>query len=742
MNKCIATLIILASSLSSIFAARTGNALYVDPMIGTAGPGHVFPGATTPFGMVQVSPDTGNIGWNYCSGYHDEDSKIIGFSHTHLSGTGWMDLGDIRFMPFTGAVRQPQYGSRFSHSDESASPGYYSVLLRDYAVRAELTATPHCAYHRYTYDTNTAHLLVDLQFGIVPSRKALANHVIKSEIKIEDSHTVSGYTLTRGWAGNKHVNFVVRFKQPISSVAWLTPSNATRNQKIVLSFEEKTNVVLEAKVGISAVDLNGARQNLAREIPEWNFVAVKAAAREEWNHYLDAVQIQGTPRQKRIFYTALYHTLVTPNNIADVDGRYRGANNKVHVSKSKNYYSTLSLWDTHRAVHPLYTILWPERDREMVATMLAHFDAQGYLPMWTLWGHENNCMIGNPAIPVIADAYLKGICTNDAEHAFTAMKVSSTLNHPKSRWDLYMKYGYLPADKVKEESVSRTLESAVDDWCVAQMAKMLGKQNDYEFFTRRSQFYRNLYDPATGLMRGRNSDGSWVKPFDPLRVSHAGDAGGVYTEANAWQYTWQVQQDPYGLIALMGGDKPFAAKLDQLFDMKDKATGRVVVDVTGCIGQYAHGNEPVHHVAYLYDYAGMPWKTQERIHQIVTKLYNDTPDGLCGNDDCGQMSAWYVFSVLGFYPVSPASGVYALGTPLFDKATLNLPNGKTFTVQAVKHSAQDFYIDHIEFNGNPWPYSFLRQRDILGGGTFKVFLSGKPNYEFGRSKADRPPEQE
>ena len=742
MNLYIATLAVFVFSFSPVFASGEDNARYVDPMIGTAGPGHVFPGATTPFGMVQVSPDTGNIGWNYCSGYHHEDTKIIGFSHTHLSGTGWMDLGDIRFMPFTGAVRQQHYGSRFSHAGESAAPGYYSVQLRDYAVRAELTATAHCAFHRYSYGTNTAHLLVDLQFGIVPSRKALANHVTKSEINIEDPHAISGYTLTHGWAGNKHLYFVIQFKEPISSVAWLTPSNATRNQKLVLSFKEETNVVLETKVAISAVDIKGARHNLAQEIPGWDFAAIKAAASEQWNRYLDAVQIQGTPKQKRIFYTALYHTLVTPNNIADVDGRYRGVNNKVHASKDNTYYSTLSLWDTHRAVHPLYTILWPERDREMVETMLAHFDAQGYLPMWTLWGHENNCMIGNPAIPVIADAYLKGVCTNDAEHAFTAMKISSTVNHPKSRWDLYMKYGYLPADKVKEESVSRTLESCVDDWCVAQMAKHLGKKKDYALFARRSQFYHNLYDPGTGFMRGRNADGSWVTPFDPLKVSHAGDVGGVYTEANAWQYIWQVQQDPYGLIALMGGDQPFAAKLDQLFNMKARATGRVVVDVTGCIGQYAHGNEPVHHVAYLYDYAGMPWKTQERIHQIVTKLYNDTPDGLCGNDDCGQMSAWYVFSVLGFYPVSPASGVYALGSPSLDQATLNLPNGKRFTVQAVKHSVKDIYIDHIEFNGHLWPYSYLRQRDILGGGTFKVFLSAKPNYEFGKSKAARPPEEE
>ncbi|MGA3144383.1 MAG: GH92 family glycosyl hydrolase [Verrucomicrobiota bacterium] len=723
------------------------NARFVNPFIGTGsaggpalcGPGHTYPGAIVPFGLVQVSPDTGNIGWNYCSGYRYEDSSIIGFSHTHLSGTGWMDLGDLRFMPFTGNVQQEDYRSRFSHADEKADPGYYSVQLPDYNVKVELTATEHCAYHRYTFATNTAQLLIDLRYGIVPTKEDLETHVIKSEIEFEGSNALSGYTITKGWAGEKHVYFVIQFGQPIAATTWLSPTNATRNQRLVLTFQDQTNVMLEAKVAVSTVDVDGAKNNLVTEIPGWNFESVKVAAYQEWNKWLAAIQIEGTPEQKEIFYTALYHTLVVPNNIADVDGRYRGADNKVCVSKTKTYYSTLSLWDTFRAKNPLYTILWPGVDRNMLETFLAHFDVQGYLPVWTLWGHENNCMIANHAIPIIADAYLRGICKDDAERAYTAMKTSSTVNHLKSDWDIYMRYGYYPSDLIKEEAVSRTLESAFDDWCVAQMAKMLDKKEDYALFTRRSQFYRNLFDKTTGLMRGRNSDGFWVSPFDPLTISHAGDVGGDYTEANAWQYTWHVQQDPYDLIRLMGGDQAFVAKLDKIFTMPSKVEGGVTVDITGLIGQYVHGNEPCHHDAYLYDYAGMPWKTQERVHQIVSLLYNNTPGGICGNDDCGQMSAWYIFSVLGFYPVNPASGIFAFGSPSLKKATMMLPNGKTFTVESMNNSPDNIYIERVEFNGKSWPYSYIRYKDIAEGGQLKIFMAATPNYEFGKSRSDRPP---
>ena len=727
---------------SHSLAKASDNARYVNPLIGTASDGHTYPGATAPFGLVQVSPDTGNVGWHYCSGYRYEDTNIVGFSHTHLSGTGCSDLGDVLIMPFTGTVRQDQYRSQFSHADERANPGYYSVLLQDYGVKAELTASSRCAFHQYTYNTNTAHLLIDLQYGFVATEKVLEEHVIQSEVKVENANTISGFTITKGWAGEKHVYFVLHLKQPIASTTWLSPTNATRNQRLVLTFSDKNNVVLEVKIGLSTVDVAGARNNLAKEMPGWNFGKVKTAARNQWNDYLAAVQIEGTQKQKETFYTALYHTLVVPNNIADSDGRYRGVDNKVRVSKNKTYYSTLSLWDTYRAANPLYTILWANRTMEMVQTMLAHFDAQGYLPMWTLWGHENNCMIGNHAIPVIADAYLKGLCNTDAERAYAAMKSSSTVNHTKSDWDAYMRYGYLPSDLVKEEAASRTLECAYDDWCVARMAKKLGKEEDCALFTKRSLFYRNLFDQTTGLMRGRNSDGNWVTPFDQLKISHAGDAGGDYTEGNAWQYTWHVQQDPYGLMKLMGGEQPFVAKLDKLFVLESKVYGDgATVDITGLIGQYVQGNEPCHHVAYLYNYAGMPWKTQERVHQIVSTFYDNTPGGLCGNDDCGQMSAWYLFSTLGFYPVNPASGIYVLGAPSLDKATLTVSSGRTFTIEARRNSTNELYIDHVEFNGKPWPYSYIRHEDILKGGRFTMFMAAKPNYEFGKSESSRPPVQ-
>jgi predicted alpha-1,2-mannosidase len=741
--------------LLACFLAVTGssetngpdNARFVNPFIGTGtaggpalcGPGHTYPGATVPFGLVQLSPDTGNTGWDYCSGYRYEDSSIIGFSHTHLSGTGWMDLGDLRLMPFTGNVRQEDYRSRFSHAEEAASPGYYSVQLPDYGVKVELTATAHCGYHRYTFATNTAHLLIDLQYGIVPTKQDLETHVIKSEIQFEGSNVISGYSVTKGWAGEKHVYFVIQLGQPIATTTWLSPTNATRNQQFVLTFQGETNVVLEAKVALSTVDVEGAKNNLGAEISGWNFEGIREAANREWSQSLAAIQIEGTPDQKETFYTALYHTLVVPNNIADADGRYRGADNKVEVSKTKAYYSTFSIWDVFRAKNPLYTILWPGVDRDIVQTFLAHFDAEGYLPMWTLWGHENNCMIGNHAIPIIVDAYLKGICKDDAERAYAAVKTSSTVNHPKSDWNIYMSHGYYPSDLVKEEAVSRTLESAYDDWCVAQMAKRLGKADDYAFFKRRSQFYRNLFDKTTGLMRGRNSDGSWVSPFDPLIISHAGDAGGDYTEANAWQYTWHVQQDPYDLIQMLGGDQAFASKLDQLFTMPAKVYGGVTVDITGVIGQYVHGNEPCHHDPYLYDYAGMPWKTQARVHEIATTLYDNTPGGICGNDDCGQMSAWYIFTVLGFYPVNPVSGVFALGSPSLVKATMMLPNGKTFTMESVRNSPDAIYIQRVERNGKPWPYSYIRYRDIVEGGQLKIFMAATPNYEFGKLQSARPP---
>ena len=721
----------------------TGNAGFVNPMIGTAGGGHTFPGATVPFGFVQTSPDTGTVGWDYCSGYRYEDSTILGFSQTHLSGTGWMDLGDILLLPFTGNAVQSQYQSKFSHQHETARPGYYAVELQDYAVKAELTASQRCAFHRYRFgSTNEAHLLLDLRSGMVPDAQALDSHVIKSAIQIDDPATISGYRITQGWGGERHVYFVLRFDQPFSSETWLSPESESRNQRLVFNFQRGSNLVLNVKVAISTVSIEGAKANLAAEMPGWNFEDLASAACQQWNLLLSKVTAEAPRKDLETFYTALYHTLVAPNNITDVDGQYRGADNKVSVSDGKAYYSALSLWDVHRASVPLYTILCPEMVRQLVDTSLRHYDVTGYLPMWTLWGHENNCMIGNPGIPVIAEAYLQGIISPSvAQKAFEAVKVSSTVNHPKSDWTSYMRYGYLPSDIVKEEAVSRTLESAFDDWCVAEMARKMGKIDDQAYFTRRSNFYTNLFDASTGLMRGKKSDGTWVTPFDSLLYSHAGDAGGDYTEANAWNYTWHVQQDPVGLIRLLGGDEQFAAKLDRLFTLPSTVVGANIVDITGLIGQYVHGNEPCHHIAYLYSYAGMPWKTQERVREITTTLYNDSPAGIPGNDDCGQMSAWYVLSTMGFYPVNPANGIYVLGTPALSKVSLDVGNGKKFTIETVRKNSGEFYIDHIKHDGKPYECSYITQADILHGGNFTFYMASKPNDDFGKAAACRPQSQ-
>ena len=746
LKLLLASLTILAGNLCA--ANESNYARFVNPMIGTATSGHTYPGATLPFGFVQVSPDTGNAGWDYCSGYRYEDSEIIGFSHTHLSGTGWMDLGDILLLPFTGDVLQKQYKSKFSHQDETARPGYYSVQLKDYDVMVELTASQRCAFHRYTFAaTNEGHLLIDLQAGFVPNQKELDRHVLKSEIRIEDPHTVSGYRITQGWGGKRHIYFVMHFKEPIASTTWLSGEKEGRNQKLVLNFTSQSNLVINAKVAISTVDIAGAKANLEAEMSDtplrlfdgWNFECVANAAYAQWNRVLSKMKVEAPRQDLETFYTALYHTMVAPNNITDVDGRYRGADNRIYMSADKTYYSSLSLWDIHRASVPLYSILCPDVINKLVDTMLRHYEIVGYLPMWTLWGHENNCMIGNPSIPVITEAYLQGIIsTSAAQKAYETVKISSTVNHPKADWTSYMRYGYLPSDIVKEEAVSRTLEFAFDDWCVAAMAKTMGNTNDQAFFSRRSSFYKNVFDPSTGLMRGRTADGKWVTPFDTLKLSHAGDAGGDYTEGNAWQYTWHVQQDPAGLIKLMGGDTKFAAKLDTLFSLPPTVTGEVTVDVTGLIGQYVQGNEPSHHVAYFYNYVGMPWKTQERIHQIMTTLFDNSPAGMCGNDDCGQMSAWYVLSAMGFYPVNPANGIFVLGTPKFNKMSVEVGNGKVFTVETARKNLSEFYIEHIEHDSQFYPYSYITYQDIMNGGKFKFFMASKPNKAFGRSTEYRP----
>lgn len=695
---------------------------YVDPFIGTSATGHTFPGATVPFGMVQLSPETGNFGWQYCSGYRYEDKTITGFAHTHLSGTGGVDLGDVLFFPFQGKAPD-KFVSGFSKATEKASPGYYTVVLKDNNIRAELTASAHTGVHRYTFNNaGQTHILVDMQSGLVDAPEQLETHVNEGSIKVIDKYSISGYAVTSLWV-DKNVYFVARFNKPFTGYHFIDGENKRR---LVVDFNTKAGEQVEARVAISAVSTAGAANNLS-ETKNKSFDAVKADAERIWNTCLGKLKAEGTAQQKTTFYTSLYHTLIQPNNIADLDGKYRGADGLVHQSADKVFYSTFSLWDTYRAAHPLYTILFPNRVGQMVESMLQHYKTTKLLPIWTLWGKESFAMIGNHSIPVIVDASLKGIPGFDKQKAYDAIKATLTTGkNPKYNWDMYLQYGYLPSDSVTHEAVSRTLEAAYDDWCAAQLAKALNKQGDYSYFTKRSKYYVNLFDKSTNLMRGRLANGDWVKPFANLDSGQLA-TGGDYTEGNAWQYVWQVQQDIPGLIRLMGGNKKFTGKLDSLFMMEPKVFGKgSTLDVTGLIGQYAHGNEPVHHVAYLYTLAGEPAKTQRMVRQIADEFYQNKPDGLSGNDDCGQMSAWYVFTAMGFYPVNPADGRYVFGAPLLDKITITLPNNKSFTIEAKGLSAANKFVQAITLNGKPYLKLYITHKEILSGGKLTFTMGSNP----------------
>jgi len=567
---------------------------------------------------------------------------------------------------------------------------------------------------------------VDLQYGIVSGEKALRNHILASDVTTEDKYTITGHNQASAWV-TRHYYYVVKFDRPYTAIRQLAVQPGEKAPRYVLDFALKPGESLQVKVALSTVSVDGAKKNLASEVPGWDFAAVRRRTNAAWNGLLSRAEVDGTFAQKENFYTSLYHLFIQPNNIADVDGRYRGADDKVLTAPDKAYYSTLSLWDTYRAAHPLYTILTPERVDGFINTMVAHQKAQGYVPIWTLWGKENHCMIANHSVPVIADAYLKGFRGFDAEAAFQGIKTSLTVNHPKSDWDIYEKYGYLPFDIIKGESVSRVLEYAYDDYCAAQLAKALGKEEDAAFFARRAENYRNVFDPETKFMRGRDSKGGWRTPFDPVKLNHGEHSGYDYTEGNAWQYTWHVQHDPDGLIGLMGGKEAFADKLNRLFTLESKVEGAgFVLDVSGLIGQYAHGNEPSHHVAYFFCFAGRPWKTQELVREMTDIMYKNYPGGLCGNDDCGQMSAWYVFSALGFYPFNPCNDGYVLGAPQVPKVTLRLAKGKTFTVVANGLSPENKYVQRVTLNGKPVSGIKLTHAQIMSGGTLVFEMGPQP----------------
>ncbi len=736
---CPVILILIFSLIGKNISAQTNYTRYVDPFIGTGGHGHTFPGAALPHGMVQLSPDNRTEGWDWCSGYNYSDSTIMGFSHTHLSGTGIGDYGDILFMPTTGKVMtvpgsrtdpDSGYSSRFSHKSEIAKPGYYSVYLKDYKIKAELTATEHAGFQRYTFpETSEANIIIDLNHGI-------QDKTTGSEIKIINNKIIEGYRRSTGWAKDECVYFYAEFSKPFKDFGIAVNDTLQDNKSFAegndIQAYVRYNTVKDEKilikVGISFVSITGAEKNVKAEVPGWNFDEIEKNANDKWNKALSVISVESKSNSnKTIFYTALYHSLITPNIFSDVDGRYIGMDRKIHKAKDYNMYTVFSLWDTFRAEQPLFTIIEKKQDLDMVRSLIEKYKESGLLPVWELASNETGTMIGYHSIPVITDAYFKGIRNFNVEEAYKAMKKSAMLDDNGLKY--YKEMGYIPAD-LESESVSKTLEYSYDDWCIAKMAKALGKKNDYKYFIDRAKFYENVFDPSTLLMRAKKN-GKWVEPFDPYSVS------GNYTEANAWQYSFFVPQDIDGLIKLMGGDAKFNMMLDSLFDTKPKLTGREQADITGMIGQYAQGNEPSHHMAYLYNYSGEPWKTQQIVHQIVTKLYTDKPNGLCGNDDCGQMSAWYVLSAMGFYPVCPGDNEYIIGTPLFDKVIINTGGKKKFIIAANNLSNNNYFIKSTEFNGKSYPYSYFTNSDLENGGELSFNMASKPG-EWGRSLKSRP----
>lgn len=736
----LAYLLLMLVVFPGAICAQKNPTQYVDPFIGTGGHGHTFPGATMPFGMVQLSPDTRLTGWDGCSGYHYSDNVIYGFSHTHLSGTGISDYGDILLMPtvgeaFLGALAGGNtdggYASPFSHANETARPGYYSVRLDDGNILAELTTTNRVGFHRYTFPaTDEANIFLDL---------AHRDRVLDSYLHIDPltPTRIEGYRRSTGWAKDQMVYFVAEFSQPWRSFTAAPGKkldrtlNSIQDDNILAAFTFNTSdgQPILVKVALSPVSIEGARRNLEAELPGWDFDRVRDDADRAWNVELNKIQAtRGTEAQEKIFYTALYHTMIAPNLFMDVDGQFRGRDAQTHQAAGFANYTVFSLWDTFRAAHPLYTIIDQKRTADFINTFLAQYDYGGRLPVWELAGNETDTMIGYHSVSVIADAAIKGIPGFDKEKAFAAMKHSAELKH--FGLGSYLDRGYISMEDDRE-SVSRTLEYAYDDWCIAQMAGLLGHEDDYQRYSRRAQFYRNVFDPETGFARPRKN-GGWLSPFDASEVSFN------FTEANAWQYSFFVPQDISGLLELMGGKKKFARKLDELFTTDEKTTGRDQADITGLIGQYAHGNEPSHHMAYLYDYAGQPWKAQQRLRQIMDEFYKAQPDGLIGNEDCGQMSAWYVLSAAGLYPVTPGAPIYAIGTPLFPELRINLENGKAFVIKAPGVSANNIYIQSATLNGRPYRYAYLLHKDLMSGGELVFRMGPKPNTGWGSRIADLP----
>lgn len=707
--------------------AKYDFAKYVDPFIGTGGHGHTFPGATAPFGMVQLSPDTRLDGWDGCSGYHYSDSVIYGFSHTHLSGTGCSDYGDILLMPFTGTTHwnngadgKPGYSALFRHDDEKAEAGYYAVNLRDRKVDVELTASPRVGFHKYSFDANaaTGSVLIDLKHR---------DEVLDSKIEIVNDTVVRGYRFSKAWAADQRLYFSIHFSKPISAKTIavddkpLTGDSAhAKNVKAAFSFDLKDHQPVLVKVALSAVSAENAELNLLSEIPGWDFNAIRAKVKQAWNVELGRIEARGgSEEQEKTFYTALYHCCIAPNVYSDVDGSYRGRDMKTYRDTLHTQYTVFSLWDTYRALNPLFTIIQRDRTGNFINTFVHEYQQGGRLPVWELSANETDCMIGYHSVPVMTDAWIKGIRGFDTTLAYEAMRSSAMLD--RSGLKEYRSYGYIPAEG-ESESVSKTLEYAYDDWCIAQIAQRMGKKDDYTKFISRAQSWQNLFDPKTQFMRARLNN-AFVEPFAPAEVNFH------YTEANAWQYGLSVPQDMNGLIQRMGGKAALGTWLDNLFNASSQTTGRDQADITGLIGQYAQGNEPSHHLAYLYCFADRPLDAQYRISEICHSMYAARPDGLCGNEDCGQMSAWYVMSAMGFYAVTPGTDQYVIGTPLFPDLTLHLENGKDFTITAPGVSTINCFVSTVALNKKVIQRGWLTQNDLMNGGTLEFSMMPMPTYK-------------
>lgn len=748
MNKLLVALLFPIQLL-----AQNNFTQYIDPFIGTGGHGHTFPGASQPFGMVQLSPDTRLKGWDGCSGYHYSDKIIYGFSHTHLSGTGCSDYGDVLLMPTVGKIElsNKKYSSPFKKESEKASAGYYEVFLDKPKVKAELTVTARTGLHKYTFPkTDAANIIMDLTHR---------DKLNKGEISINGNTEITGFRISTTWTSKQMVYFVIQFSKPFKKFGVANGNHAKENSrnktgkniKSYVRFDTEAGEVIYVRVGISAVSVDGARKNLEAEQPAFDFEKTRAATVAVWNKELEKIEVEtDNEKDKRIFYTAMYHAKLAPNIYQDVDGRYLGRDRKIHESNAFNYYTVFSLWDTYRALNPLFSIIERKRTADFIQTFMTQYEQAGLLPTWELAAYETFCMIGYHSIPVITDAYMKGITGFNPTKALEAMRHSAEISEKQlksykipgpfivglsyfrysSGMDDYRKYGYIRKGFINN-SVSKTLEFAYDDWCIAQMAKKLNNTEVYNTYIKRAANYKNHFDASTGFMRYRNKR-KFISPFSPTKVSQN------YTEGNAWQWSFYVPHDLTGHMKLLGGKEKMAIFLDSLFTASSSINGMIHQDVSGLIGQYAHGNEPSHQIAYEYDYVSQPWKTQSMVRRIMNELYHDKPDGLSGNEDCGQMSAWYIFSSIGFYPVCPGSNQYAIGSPVFNKAMLHLENGKTFTVQTTGNGSGNVYIKSATLNGINYTKSYLMHEDIANGGILELVMSNEPNKNWGSSDSDVP----